>query len=66
MTQSPSRQSGSGIGQIQGKNDDGWEVLDDQNEEDRVMADSEVPMELEGSIHGEERDEGWEEARREA
>lgn len=76
MTQSPSRQPGSRVGQIKGKSDDGWEVLDEKDEEgekERVQPDiGAVPVDveskedLEGSILGEERDEGWEEARREA
>lgn len=69
MTQSPSRRPEGAKSNI-GKSDDGWEVLDDNDDKDRVEPPSEIIKELkedsEGSVAGDERDEGWEEARREA
>ena len=69
MTQSPSRRPEGARGNV-GKSDDGWEVLDERDEKERNQPDDEITQESkenrEGSIAGEERDEGWEEARREA
>jgi hypothetical protein len=69
MIRSPSRQL-VGAGPSIGKSDDGWEVLDGQDEKERVqptgMMSKGSKEDLEGSVVGEERDEGWDEARREA